>query len=449
MKILIANDTYPPDVNGAAYFTSRLAEGLAQRDHEVYVLCASTKLRSEVLIRSGVVEHRMRSAPTPFHPDFRFTPPPFLYRRILAEVKRIRPDVVHAQGHFFIGRALIQAAKELGIPVLATNHFMPDNLVFYLGLPERVETTVMEWAWRDFARVFNRADIVTAPTHFAASLAEEKGVRGPVLPISCGMDLSRFNPGNDGEAFKTEYGIPGQPTLMYVGRLDAEKRVDELIRALPIVRKSVDAQLVIVGDGHERRNLIKLAEEEGVESYVIFTGFVEDEEMPGAYAASDVFCNAGVAELQSIVTMEAMATGKPVVAANAKALPLLVHDGENGHLFEPGDVNTLASRLAELLSDEGKRAEMGSESLRLVARHDIEETLSSFEDLYELMSSSRGDKTIRVDAPVPVGVRGGADSGDTEGVPVLAASYTTAEDAPVFSGSCMLKTSTDEGRMGS
>ncbi len=240
---------------------------------------------------------------------------------------------------------------------------------------------------------------MTAPTPFAAILAEEEGVRGPVLPVSCGMDLSRFSPGNDGDAFKRRYGIGDRPTLMYVGRLDAEKRVDELIRALPKVRRLVDAQLVVVGNGHERRRLIELAEEIGVEGYVIFTGFVEDGELPGAYAATDVFCNAGVAELQSIVTLEAMATGKPMVAANASALPLLVHDGENGHLFEPGDVETLASRLTEVLSDAGKRALMGEESLRIVGRHDIEDTLAAFEELYELVSGSRNGRGLSAGVP--------------------------------------------------
>ena len=72
------------------------------------------------MTRGGVVEHRLRSVPVPFHVGFRFSPPPLLYRRVLEEVKRIKPDVVHAQGHFFIGRAVIRAAKELGIPVIAT-----------------------------------------------------------------------------------------------------------------------------------------------------------------------------------------------------------------------------------------------------------------------------------------------------------------------------------------
>lgn len=117
MKILLGNDTYPPDVNGAAYFTRRLAEGLAQRDHEVHVLCASRGFRTEVVRRGEVVEHRMRSAPIPLHTGFRFSPPPFLYRRVLSEMERVWPDIVHVQGHFPIGRALIHAAREIGIPV--------------------------------------------------------------------------------------------------------------------------------------------------------------------------------------------------------------------------------------------------------------------------------------------------------------------------------------------
>jgi glycosyltransferase involved in cell wall biosynthesis len=400
MKVMIGNDTYPPDVNGAAYFTRRLAVALAARGHEVHVLCPSRTLRNGAIMRDGVVEHRMRSLPVPFHSGFRFSPPPFLLRHVLEGVRRTQPDVVHAQGHFFVGRALIRAAKQLGVPVVATNHFMPDNLVVYLHLPERIEKKVAEWAWRDFSRIFDRADLVTAPTPFAAKLAEEKGVYGPIVPVSCGMDLSRFSPTNDGYAFKTRYGVPERPVFMYVGRLDAEKHVDELIKALPLVRRSVDAQLVVVGDGHERENLVALARGQGVEGHVTFTGFVSDGELPGAYAATDVFCNAGTAELQSIVTMEAMATGKPVVAANARALPLLVHDGENGRLFEPGDLEGLASRLAELLSDDGKRTRMGRESLRIVARHDIGITLNAFEELYEAVSVPGRALTVPSGDPV-------------------------------------------------
>jgi hypothetical protein len=78
---------------------------------------------------------------------------------------------------------------------------------------------------------------------------------------------------------------------------------------------------------------------------------------------------------------------------------LLVHDGENGRLFEPGDVEGLASRLAELLSDSGKRTRMGRESLRIVARHDIGITLNAFEELYEALSMPGSGVAVPSGAP--------------------------------------------------
>jgi len=179
---------------------------------------------------------------------------------------------------------------------------------------------------------------------------------------------------------------------MYVGRLDGEKHVDELIKALPLVREKVDAQLVIVGSGQLRAQLVELAKREHVYDNVVFTGFIKDDDLPKVYAACDVFCIAGTAELQSIVTMEAMATGKPVVAANAMALPYLVHDGVNGYTFEPGDIETLAARLIELLTDNPKREVMGQKSLEIVARHDIQQTITTYEQLYKTAIKNRSKR---------------------------------------------------------
>ncbi|HCX31652.1 MAG TPA: glucosyl transferase, partial [Blastocatellia bacterium] len=126
-----------------------------------------------------------------------------------------------------------------------------------------------------------------------------------------------------------------------------------------------------------------------------FTGFINDDDLPKVYAACNVFCNAGTAELQSIVTLEAMATGKPVIAANAMALPYLVHNGVNGYTFEPGDIQTLAARLIELLTEQTKREAMGQRSLEIVAPHHIQNTLDAYERLYEAAISRLKDRDDR------------------------------------------------------
>jgi glycosyltransferase involved in cell wall biosynthesis len=382
MRVLIGADTYAPDVNGASYFAQRLAAALAPR-HEVHVVAPARQVVTRTVPGAGVVEHRVRSLPVLRRPGYRFCAPVGLVATVGRILDRVRPDVVHVQSHFPLCRALIAAARSRGVPVVATNHFMPENLVHYLPVRGEWRDRVQRWAWADAAKVFAGADVVTAPTPSAAALAESSGVRGPVRPISCGLDLARFGAGIATADFRLRYRVPQRPTIAFVGRLDPEKNLDVLVHALPAVRRQVaDAQLMLVGTGDQRRRLEALARLLGVADGVIFTGFVDDADLPAAYAAMDVFVNPGTAELQSLVILEAMASGLPVLAANASALPHLVHDGHNGFLFPPGDSVTVADRLVAVLSDHARARVMGRRSRAIAEQHDLGATVTAFEDVY-------------------------------------------------------------------
>ncbi|MEV0420221.1 glycosyltransferase [Streptosporangium canum] len=379
-RVLIGTDTYPPDVNGAAYFTHRLAGGLAERGNEVHVVCASEEGAARTEHVNGVTVHRLRSAPVLVHPTMRISVPTRLDRLMAA----IAPDVVHVQGHFVVGRAAISAARRAGVPVVATNHFMPDNLFQFAHIPGPLRERAGDLAWRDFRRVFSRADRVTTPTRIAAGLLTGKGFARSVEPVSCGIDLSRFQPHAEPKAWaRGAFGLPDRDTVLFVGRLDEEKRLDELVRALPYILNGTDAQLALVGTGGQRAALERLAARIGVGDRVFFLGFVPDEALAQAYAAADVFAMPGVAELQSIATLEAMATGLPVVAADAMALPHLVRPGENGRLFRPGDVQGLARHLNDLLCSPGLRGAMGAASRAIALTHDHQASLARFEAIYQ------------------------------------------------------------------
>ncbi|MEO3875070.1 glycosyltransferase [Nonomuraea sp. B12E4] len=377
-RILISSDTYPPDVNGAAYFTHRLATGLAARGNEVHVVCQSELGPASADLLDGVIVHRLRSAPLLVHPTMRFTVPTRL-DRLFAGVK---PDVLHTQGHFVVGRAAMAAARRAGVPIVATNHFMPDNLFQFVHIPDRLRTKAGRLAWRDFSRIFNRADHITTPTPLAAKLLADQGFSRQVEPVSCGIDLARFHPHAEPKAWaRKRFDLPDRPTIMFVGRLDEEKRLDELVRALPLVLNETDAQVALVGKGNQRAELERLARRIGVGERVFFLGFVPDESMPQAFAAADVFAMPGIAELQSIATLEAMATGLPVVAADAMALPHLVSD--NGYLFQPGDVISLGRHLTTILTDDDLRARLGKASRDLALTHDDKASLARFEQIYD------------------------------------------------------------------
>ncbi|GAB3644468.1 glycosyltransferase family protein [Glycomyces tarimensis] len=394
MRVLIGADTYTPDVNGASYFTRRLAAALTPR-HEVHMVAPARQVRSRTVSRDGVVEHRIRSLPIVRCSGFRFCPPVGLVATAVRVLDRVQPDVVHVQSHFPLCRAVIAAARIRGVPVVATNHFMPENLVHYLPVRGELRDRVRRWAWADAAKVFAHADVVTAPTPYAAALTESAGLRAPVRPISCGMDLARFRTGTATADFRLRYRVRQCPTIGYVGRLDLEKNLDVLVRALPVVRRRItDVQLMLVGTGDQRRRLERLATRLGVADALICTGFVADADLPAAYAAADVFVNPGTAELQSLVTLEAMASGLPVLAADASALPHLVRDGHNGYLFPPGDSAALADRLIAVLSDHSHAGVMGRRSRALAERHDVRATVGAFESIYAELTATSAPRLV-------------------------------------------------------
>ncbi|MEV6825273.1 glycosyltransferase family 4 protein [Amycolatopsis sp. NPDC051102] len=374
LRVLIGADTFPPNINGAAFFAERLARGLASRGHDVHVACPSGDGPARTEQRDGYTVHRIRSHAIPFHGGYRFCTPGSARTAARELLDRVRPDVVHVQAHFGVGRALLETAAGRDVPGMATNHFMPDNLLGYTPFPRRVKDALARWAWKDLVRVYRDARIITTPTPRAAEVLAAIGLGRPARVVSCGIDL-------------VHYAAPPRPadrpmSVLFVGRLDAEKNLDQLLRALvPLPHVRAD----LVGDGTRRQELEDLAAGLGVSGRVTFHGFVPDAELVHRYAAADVFCMPGTAELQSLATMEAMAAGLPVIAADALALPHLVHHGENGYLFEPGAITTISRWIADLAADPAARARMGEASRAIVARHDIADALDAFETQYRIL----------------------------------------------------------------
>jgi glycosyltransferase involved in cell wall biosynthesis len=173
--------------------------------------------------------------------------------------------------------------------------------------------------------------------------------------------------------------------------------VHELLRAIASLPRSIHAE--IVGDGSCRADLEALAGLLGITDRVRFLGFVGADELCSAYQRCSVFCMPGVAELQSLATMEAMAAGKPVVAANAVALPHLVRPGDNGWLFEPGDIAGLANALGAVLDTPETVARLGAGSRRIIASHDLGASLDGFDTIYRnALGVARIEPAIRLRA---------------------------------------------------
>ena len=378
MKIVLGSDTYPPDVNGAARFTERLAEGLASRGHQVNVICPSDSGAPEVHLSRGIRIHQVSSHRTRAYPAFRLPTPWLVKDEARTMINRIQPDVVHVQDHFFLGRALAATAEFYDIPLVATNHLMPENFFDHVPVPARLRGAVARWLWRDVTRVYAPARVLTSPTPRAVELLRRNTGRLDARPVSCGIDSAPY-----ARAARTLRSDPDRPTVLFVGRLDSEKRVDELLHAVAALPHRLSgARLEIIGKGPRLTEWTRLAARLGLADRVTFAGFVSDTELIEAYARCAVFCMPSVAELQSLATLEAMSAGKPVIAADAMALPHLVTDDVNGYLFTPGDVTGLTERLTRLLGNQMLRNRLGANSTERVIAHAFGRTLDAFEEIY-------------------------------------------------------------------
>lgn len=378
LRVLIGADTFAPDVNGAARFAERLAAGLVARGHEVHILAPSAGRKHgtwpEQHEGQTMTAHRLYSWRWYPHDWLRFALPWRIKQNSARVIDEVKPDVVHFQSHIVVGRGLSIEAQKRGIRIIGTNHFMPENMLEFTLIPKAWQEWAVGLAWKAANRTFGRAEAVTTPTKRAAEFLERStGLRG-VHAISCGIDAATYTP---------DWAPRTENRILFVGRVTGEKQIDVLLRAMTLLPAELDAKLDIIGGGDQFKHLQHMAGELGIADRVVFHGYVTEEQLRAAYTAASVFAMPSIAELQSIATMEAMATALPIVAANAMALPHLVHDGENGRLFEPGSAEDLAAKLTEVLTAPAERFdEMKRASQRLIAPHDIQRTISTFESLY-------------------------------------------------------------------
>lgn len=383
MKILIASDLHYPTINGVATFSRNLARGLAALGHQVVVIAPSQTGKKGKEIDENHVIIRTASVPFPFYQNFRISPNPT--REVKKIIDDFDPDVIHIQMVMWIGMAAMKYGNKYGIPIVSTNHAMPENLMDNLKLLAPVSRPINYILKAYGARFHSKADFVTLPTQAAIDMfnASDK-IEVPMAPVSNGIDLAHFTHDPASPDIFKRYHLPTDgPIVSYVGRLDAEKHLSVLIKAfLRVNAVRSDTHLLIVGDGTDAPNLKALVHEFSLEHHVTFTGKVSDADLVELHRAGTVFVMPSPAELQSIATLEAMASGQPIVAIDAGALKELCQDGRNGFLCERDNDEAIAEAVLKIIEDPAMRDELSRESLAIAQTHDLRTTLARFEEIY-------------------------------------------------------------------
>lgn len=381
MRILIAGQTFYRRNNGQAVFTINLAEGLAQAGHEVLVLIPSERGWAYHKIHHNLTIQTVLTLPL----NDKVNVTAFSQNIVNRTIAGFKPDIIHIQDHYFLSRSVLQAGRRHRIVQVGTNHFLPENLTYNLRIPGSLRKPVHRLLWQTMLQVYNTLQAVTTPTETAVHILRQQQIQAPVKAISCGVDQTCFKPRPEANriAMRLRYGLdPAKTTFIFVGRIDREKGLDVLMRALNTVQRD-DIQLAIVGQNSSYLStLSSLRQRLSLQHQVVFTGFVPGEDLPHLLNSADIFAMPSGAELQSIATLEAMSSGLPVLAANARALPELVEHNVNGYLFEVDNVAAAARGITALADNRDQWAGMGMASLARVRAHSLPDTIQRYASLY-------------------------------------------------------------------
>lgn len=419
MKILFVSDTYCPNLDGIYGFVQRLALQLVKNGHTVLVMVPSDSLRRTYAATDGIGVYGVPFLNVPRYPNVRF-PIPFYHRsHIRGLLASLRPDVIHLQDHFSLARAVVLANRHMGIPMVGTNHFMPEGTAFPMPFLERLEKTgdrgwqgpasgfgaidmaaatnftramadgisrqMDRWMWSGFPKLFNQLALVTVTTETCARLIHPM-LKVDVLHVPDGVDLKVFTPRWENGSVNTEYSVRGLPVLLYVGMLDPIGSLELLIQAVSVASGITDICLVLAGEGEARTPLELLAIKLGISDRVVFAGAIPGPDLPGLYRSAHCFISAGCEmspELALTAAREAMACGLPVIALDAAGMDELVIEGKNGYLYNREDLGTVVKAILKVFQYNELAQKLGRSGARAMQEHPIEKIAGVYETIYE------------------------------------------------------------------
>ncbi len=330
MKILITTDLFTTETNGVVTSVHNLSEELKAKGHDVKILTLSDNMHSH---RDGNTYY-IRSIPLGVvYPDVRM---PISFRhKLIKELIRWHPDVIHSQCEFFSYQFALYISKRTGAPIVHTYHTLYEQYVTYVVPSKRFGRRMVRTLSR---RRLKRASAVIAPTPKVEDALRGYGLANPISVVPSGISLEqhkkRITKSERNEA-RRKLGISEEQTvLINLGRLGTEKNLEEIVYMFKTAAsENPSLVLMFVGDGPAKEQLEKLAKKLELDKMVIFTGMVPPSEVQKYYQLGDIFVSASTSETQGLTYVEAAANALPLLCRKDPCLRGVLIDGKNGYSY--------------------------------------------------------------------------------------------------------------------
>ncbi len=368
MRVTLVTDTFRPEVNGVTTVLATMRRGLLARGHVVQLI-APAYGEPAADVEEDV--HRVPSIPCPTYAAVRLSWP--LGRGIGTLISDFAPDVVHVATEGPLGAFARARALRMGYPLVTSFHTdFPSYAARYLG----------NWAiapTRRYLRWFHGPALATqTPSESTCAQLRRLGVARPTV-WGRAVDCRLFSPARRDERRRRELGAEGRVLVLHVGRIALEKDLETLIAAYRQAHRALGdrALFYVAGDGPERDRMRRAL------PFATHLGFLDRNRLADLYADADLFVFTSPTETCGLVVLEAMASGLPVVAADAGGVRDNMRDGITGRLLPPGDTDAFARATVELAEDAALRSCLGQAARAFAVARDWERELDALVEQYE------------------------------------------------------------------
>lgn len=375
MRYAIVTETWPPEVNGVALTVQGLERGLRDRGLEVSLL--RPRQPGDQAATAQPHERLMRSLPLPRYPGLRIGLP--ATRLLQARWREARPDAIYVATEGPLGWSALRAARHLDIPAATGFHTRFDAYMRDYGAAF-LAPVAMGW----MRRFHNSADATLVPTRELQDFLVARGFRN-VLRLPRAVDTTLFSPRHRDDALRAQWGADAQvPVAIHVGRIAAEKNLGLAVRAFRALQLAQPrARFVFVGDGPERARLARENPD------FVFCGVQRGEALARHFASADLFLFPSRSETFGNVTLEALASGVPVVAFDYGAAREHLRDGEHGAAVIDGDEAGFVRACVRIGNEPGLRAAMASAASSAVAGLQPAQVADDFDAILWLLHLGR------------------------------------------------------------
>ncbi|MFB6249655.1 MAG: glycosyltransferase family 4 protein [Salinibacter sp.] len=386
-RVALFTGAYNHIADGVSLTLNRLVDHLERQGVEVRVFAPTVD--DPPIDHAGTLVSAP-SVPLPGRSEYRFTVG--ITPSMREELEAFNPTLYHIATPDLLGRHALTLARSTDTPVVASyhTHFSSYLKYYHLGL---LESTL----WSYLRRFYQQCEHVYVPSTAMAEVLEDHGISGGLRLWRRGVDTDRFTPNRRSVDWRQAHGIGDTEVVVaFVSRLVREKGLDvyaDVIRRLE--RRGVPHRSLVVGDGPAREEL-----EERLPN-TLFTGFLEGPDLARAYASSDVFLFPSDTETFGNVTLEAMASGLPTIAADAAGSRDLVDPGTTGVLCPPGDRAAFAEATQRLVLDATLRRDMSAAAHERAQHFTWPAVLDRISTYYDEVLARRASAPDRTAAPAP------------------------------------------------